>query len=96
VRCHEQGRTDLHVAEITADVNAAFLAMDANSSLSERLVGSLLRAVGLKTHPLDRDGRGIRMDRETRLAIHRLAKIYRVPSAERPFPGCLECANAAN
>ena len=91
-RCHEEGRTELYVAEITSDVNASFLDMGTNSSLSERLVGSLLRAVGLKTRGLGGTGRGIRMDQETRLAIHRLAKIYRVPSAQRPFPGCLECA----
>src|SRR5262249_34641465 len=45
-RCHEQGRDEIHVAEIAADVNATLDAEGA-TSLSARLVGSLLKSVGL-------------------------------------------------
>ena len=91
VRCHEEGREKLHVAEIAVDVNAVF-STNGDSELSDRMVGSLLKSLGLRTHPLDRDGRGIKFDPPTRKLIHQLARVYRVPSAETPFTGCLECS----
>ena len=92
-RSHELDRTQLHVAEIAQDLKTAMLATGLTTTLSPRLVGGLLKSVGLRTHRLDRRGRGIRMDGNTRLLIHRLADLYNVPSAAQPFPGCHECAH---
>ena len=93
-RCHEEGRPVLHVAEIAANVNAALFAASEPLTLSARLVGSLLKSVGLPTHRLGQSGRGIKLDLATRRAIHRLAGLYNVPSARRPFRDCAECGHA--
>ena len=93
LRCHEPGRDKLHVAEIAADVNAILDDQGAVSPLPPRLVGGLLKDVGLFTHRLGQNGRGLRLDLATRRMIHRLADTYSVPSANQPFPGCNECAD---
>jgi len=93
-RCHEKGRAKLYVNEIAADVNAALFAGSGTLTLTDRLVGSLLKSVGLPTHRLGQSGRGIKLDLATRRAIHRLAGLYDVPSARRPFRDCAECAHA--
>ncbi len=89
-RCHEQGRSEINVAEIAADLNAGLDSKGAASTLSARLVGSLLKEIGLPTHRLGRSGRGLKLDLATRRAVHRLADRYNVPD-NKPFPGCNEC-----
>jgi len=74
-RCHELGREKLYVAEAAADLNEVSLARG-GPKLSCRLVGSVLRSVGVRTFKLDWMGRGIRLDKPTRTLI---------PSA-RPHP----------
>jgi hypothetical protein len=91
-RCHETGRDKIYVAEVAADVNAARDEAGATSTFSDRLIGSLIKSVGLLTHPLGRKGRGLRLNSATRRTIHRLARSYDVPSAAQPFPGCCECS----
>ena len=93
-QCHEKGLAELCVAEIALDVNAALLAGSGTLTLNARLVGSLLKSVGLLTHRLGKKGRGLKLDLATRRAIHRLAGSYNAPSAQRPFQGCAECAKA--
>jgi hypothetical protein len=90
-RCHEQGRSEIRVAEIAADLNAALDSKGAASTMSDRLVGSLLKEIGLSTQRLGQSGRGLRLDLATRRAIHRLADGCNVPK-NKPFPGCNECA----
>jgi hypothetical protein len=92
--CHEKDRSELHVAEIAVDLNAALFAEGGTLTLSDRLVGSLLKSVGLLTHRLGKNGRGLTLDLATRRAIHRLAFLYNVPSAQQPFQACAECAQA--
>jgi hypothetical protein len=92
-RCHENGRQKLYVSEIATDVRAA-LSLNGNSKLEDRMVGSLLKSLGLRTVKLDRYGRGIKLDPLTRNLIHQLACAHRVPSAEAPFAGCFECSRA--
>jgi hypothetical protein len=94
LRCHEPGRDELHVAEIAADVNTILDDQGAISPLSPRLVGGLLKDVGLFTHRLGKNGRGLRLDLATRRMIHRLADTHNVPSANQPFTGCNECADS--
>jgi hypothetical protein len=90
-RCHEDGRERLYVAEVAADVNAV-LSLNGGFKLSDRMVGSLLKALGLRTFRLDRKGRGVGLDPPTRKLIHQLARVHNVPSAETPFAGCSECS----
>jgi hypothetical protein len=90
-RCHERDRTEIHVAEIAADLNAALHSKGAAATMSARLVGSLLKEIGLPTHRLGRSGRGLKLDLATRRAVHRLAEGYNVPE-NTPYPGCNECA----
>jgi hypothetical protein len=92
VRCHEEGRRKIYVAEVAADLNAALDDAGATSTLGDRMVGSLLKSIGLRTRGLGRNGRGLKLDSATRLAIHRLAGSFRVASAKQPYPGFNECA----
>jgi hypothetical protein len=90
-RCHESGRQKLYVAEIGADVCAA-LSLNGDLELHDRMVGSLLKSLGMRTSKLDGKGRGIKLDPPTRNLIHQLAGMHKVPSAETPFPGCPQCS----
>jgi hypothetical protein len=92
-RCHEAGREQLHVGEIAFDLNKV-LSLTGNRKLKERMVGGLLKSVGLRTLKLDRKGRGIKLDPPTRKLIHQLARVHEVPSAETSFAGCPECSQA--
>jgi hypothetical protein len=92
-RCHESKRQKLHVAEIAVDLNAV-LSLEGDLKLEDRLVGSFLKSLGLRTRKLDRKGRGLKMDPPTRKLIHQLARAHKVPSAETPFLGCPECSPA--
>jgi hypothetical protein len=89
--CHESGREKAHVAEIAADVNHV-LSLKGDLELEDRMVGSVLKSLGLLTSKLDRTGRGLKLDPPTRKIIHQLARVHRVPSAETPFAGCPECS----
>lgn len=90
-RCHEDGREKLHVAEIAMNVNDV-LSLKGDLKLEDRLVGSVLKSLGLLTSKLDRKGRGLKLDPPTRKLVHQLARAHSVPSAETPFPGCPECS----
>jgi hypothetical protein len=91
LRCHEHGRNKLYVSDIATDMNA-ISCLDGDPPLSDRMVGSLLKALGFRTLKLDRQGRGIRLDPPTRKFIHDLARAHAVPSGEALFPDCAECA----
>ena len=90
-RCHSRERDKLRVAEVALDLNAA-LSRIGELKLSERMVGGLLRSIGLRTHRLGQDGRGLMLDPPTRRRIHHFARVRNVRSAKQPFPGCAECA----
>jgi len=92
--CHDPGRTELHVAEIAADMNAAIFSRGGILKLSARWVGSLLKSVGLATRRIGRTGRGLTLDPPTRRAIHRLAMIRNVPIPGRTLKDCAECEQA--
>jgi hypothetical protein len=91
-RCHEKGRDRLYVAEMALDLNAQILANGGKDELSDRMVGSVLRSLGLATRKLDRHGRGLLLDASARRRIHQLACVHNAPSAGQPFPGCPECS----
>ena len=91
-RCHEAARDRLYVGEITLDLNAKIIEKGDTSELTDRMVGSVLRSLGLATRKLDRRGRGLVLDGPTRLRIHRLAQEHNAPG--ETFLGCAECAQA--
>jgi hypothetical protein len=93
-RCHEKGRDRLYVAEMALDLNAQILANGGKDELTDRMVGSLLRSLGLATRKLDRRGRGLLLDGAITQRIHHLAHEYDLRSAGESFPGCVECAQA--
>jgi len=70
VRCHEAERRELYVAEVALDMNAVTGARGGAVELTPRLVGALLKSVGLPTHRLSRMGRGLTLDHPTRRRIH--------------------------
>jgi hypothetical protein len=92
-RCHESGRDRLYVGEIAVDLNAAFSRIG-QLEVTDRMVGSLLKSVGLGTHHLDRNGRGLKLDPPTRRRIHQLARMRDLRSLGQPFPGCAECVQS--
>jgi hypothetical protein len=89
-RCHEARRERLYIGEIAMDVNQ-LLPLHGNR-LTCRMVGSVVRSLGLDARKLDRRGYGLRLDPSTRRRIHDLARLHDVPSAGLPFPGCAECS----
>lgn len=91
--CHESKRQKLHVAEIAVDLNDV-LSLEGDLKLGDRLVGSILKSLGLRTRKLDGKGRGLRLDPPMRKLIHELARAHKVPSAKTPFLGCPECSPA--
>jgi hypothetical protein len=90
-RSHETGRERLYVAEIAADLNA-ILSLDGHLPLSCRMVGGLLKGLGIRTLRLDRQGRGIKLSASVRRQVHDLAATYDVPSRAELRPGCKECS----
>ena len=93
--CHQRNKHDLHVKEITSDVNAILKARGEMLEMTPKLVGNKLRAMGLTTKRLDASGRGIVLLDPVRRRIHRLAWIYQVGGfrepPEWPYVG-LDCA----
>ena len=90
-RCHEAGRDRLHVGEVTLDVNVV-LGRLRKEPLTSRMVGSIVRSLGLATRKIDAKGFGFRLDTSRRQRIHQLARSHSVPSAGQPYPGCAECS----
>jgi hypothetical protein len=92
-RCHDPGRERLYIGEIAMDVNE-LLPLPGDRKLTYRMVGSVVRSLGLDARKLDRRGYGLRLDPSTRRRIHQLARLHDVPSVGQPFPGCAECSQA--
>jgi hypothetical protein len=92
-RCHEHGRRLLHVADVAIDLNA-LLVSRGEAELTDRMVGSLLKSLDLRTRQLDRAGRGIILEPRVRSRIHELAATYGLRSAMEGFPGCDECTQS--
>ena len=92
-RCHEKGRDRLHIGEIALDVNQ-LLKKNRKQELTSRMVGSIVRSLGLDSRKLGSAGYGFRLDAPTRRHIHQLARLHEVPSVGQPYPGCAECSQS--
>ena len=80
------------VGQIAFQVNAWRKRIGEEADLKPRLVGSILRSLGLATDKLDSFGRGLRLTAAVKRRIHQLEQIYDVTSTDRPrIEGCSLC-----
>jgi hypothetical protein len=90
--CHDEDSTSVLVGQIAFQVNAWRKRIGEEADLKPRLVGSILRSLGLATDKLDSFGRGLRLTAAVKRRIHQLEQIYDVTSTDRPrIEGCSLC-----
>jgi hypothetical protein len=73
--CH-QGRDEIYVKEIAAEVNRLFVARGETMQFSPEKVGHKLKKVGLLTRRLSLAGNGLTLDQATRSRVHEVARAY--------------------
>jgi hypothetical protein len=74
--CH-QGKDQVRVSEIAAEVNRMLAARGERLLLSAERAGHLLKRAGLRTRRLSAAGNGLQMDRATQVLLHEVAAAYR-------------------
>ena len=90
VLCHER-RTSVHVGEVAEIANGILSRRGEGVVLSPRETGSKLKVLGFRTTRLDSGGRGLYLLGEIRKHVHKLARLYTVPSLQSGLPGCPDC-----
>ena len=90
VLCHER-RTAVHVGEVAEIANGILSRRGENLILSPRETGSKLKVLGFRTTRLDSGGRGLYLLGEIRTHVHKLARLYAVPSLQSGLAGCPDC-----
>jgi hypothetical protein len=90
VLCHER-RTSVHVGQVARIANAILSRRGESLILSPRETGSKLKGLGFRTTRLDAGGRGLYLLGEIRKQVHKLARLYTVPSLQSGLPGCPDC-----
>jgi hypothetical protein len=90
VLCHER-RTSVHVGEVAEIANGILSRRGEGVILSPRETGSKLKVLGFRTTRLDSGGRGLYLLGEIRKHVHKLARLYTVPSLQSGLPGCPDC-----
>src|SRR5579872_2210643 len=93
VFCHER-RPSVHVSEIATMASDILSARGEWATLSPKEAGSRLKLLGLRTTRLDAGGRGLRLTREICTCIHRAARAFGAPAAEKGLAGCPDCQQA--
>ena len=73
--CH-QGKDEIYVKEIAADVNRLLVARGETMQLSPEKAGHKLKKVGLFTRRLSPAGNGLSLDQATRIRLHEVARAY--------------------
>jgi len=90
--CHDEDSTSVLVGQIASQVNLCRKRIGEEADLKPRLVGSILRSLGLATDKLDSFGRGLRLTAAVKRRVHQLEQIYDVTSTDRPrIEGCSLC-----
>jgi hypothetical protein len=74
--CH-QGKDEIYVKEIAAEVNRLLVARGETMQLSPEKVGHKLKKVGLFTRRLSQAGNGLTLDQATRIRLHEVARAWR-------------------
>ena len=90
VLCHER-RTAVHVGQVAEIANGILSRRGESLILSARETGSKLKVLGFRTTRLDAGGRGLYLLGELRRQVHKLARLYAVPSVQSGLPGCPDC-----
>lgn len=90
--CHSEGWSQVLSSELADIVNTIWEKRGEGRKTTPESVGWKLRALGLRTEPLDGAGKGLRLTETLRAKVHSLAKGYRVPSlrqaAQAECPHC--------
>jgi hypothetical protein len=78
--CHTEGRMQVLCGELADIVNQIWAKRGEGRETTPESVGWKLRALDLRTEPIDGAGKGLRLTEGVRARIHSLAQAYRVPS----------------
>lgn len=78
--CHSEGRLQVLCGELADIVNQIWAKRGEGRQTTPESVGWKLRALDLRTEPIDGAGKGLRLTEGVRARIHSLAQAYRVPS----------------
>jgi hypothetical protein len=78
--CHNEGRSQVLSGELADIVNLIWTNRGEGRKTTPESVGWKLRALGLRTEPLNGAGKGLRLTEAVRAKIHSLAIGYGVPS----------------
>jgi hypothetical protein len=89
--CHIQGRSQVLCGELADIVNTMWSKRGEGRQTTPESVGWKLRALELRTEPIDGAGKGLRLTEAVRARIHGLARAYRVPSLQQVVQE--ECAH---
>jgi hypothetical protein len=89
--CHTRGRSQVLCGELADIVNTMWTQRGEGRKTTPESVGWKLRALELRTEPLDGAGKGLRLTDAVRARIHVLARVYRVPSLQQAAQE--ECAH---
>jgi len=90
--CHSKKRSQVLSGELADIVNQIWAKRGEGRETTPESVGRKLRALGLRTKPIDGAGKGLRFTETIRLRIHTLARAYRVPSLRQMAQeGCAHC-----
>jgi hypothetical protein len=95
VLCHER-KTAVHVGQVTEIANGILSRRGESLILSPRQTGSKLKGLGFRTTRLDSGGRGLYLLGEIRKHVHKLARLYTVPSLQSGLPGCPDCKETSD
>jgi hypothetical protein len=90
VLCHER-RISVHVGQVAEIANGILAGRGESLILSPRETGGKLKVLGFRTTRLDSGGRGLYLLGEIREHVHKLARLYTVPSLQSGLPGCPDC-----
>ncbi len=90
--CHRAGRSRVLSGELADIVNRIWAERGEGRRTTPESVGRRLRSLGLRTEPIDGEGKGLRLTEADRARIHSLARAYRVPSMRSGIdPECAHC-----
>jgi hypothetical protein len=89
-RCHEPEQKQIRVGELTKDVIALFGSRGEKKDMHPRIVGNILRSVGIFPKRL-RTGYTFELTNDIRQKLHRLARFYGVVVTEDAAAKCPAC-----
>ena len=88
--CHKVDTEYFFVGDLTEVVNVMLKGRNEDRTLSDKMVGLLLRALGLQGHRVVK-GYKISLTNSVRERIHRIATSYRVHSVQDGVARCGQC-----